>query len=278
MKKLFLLTIAFGIFFTGLYLISQYKAKLNSKYSLSKSSTYLPDNARRLLDDGIENIQSKQNEKAITKFKELITLYPNLSAGYYNLGLAYVKNNDLNAAIQVWNKAIKINNKYANVYYNLGLAYKLTNDRKKAVSNLAKYLLCLNEKKPQSILKEIEDLKSSYVGTGNVGKILFSDIADNKKLLIGHSKIIYKLNTKEIYSEVELVNLPTNADFKALWTYNNFEIKDIPVNSTQVKVSGSKKILLSIKKPVKNWPTGEYYLKIYINNKLSANAEFYIID
>lgn len=278
MKK-FVLIAAVILFFIGIFAVSAYKNYSDKKYGVSeKQDIYIPDKAKTILNSGIAHIKSKQTELAIKDFQHLTKLYPKLALGYYNLGLAYIQSNDVNNAINVWNEALKYDNKYQNVYYNLGLAYKIAGDKDKAVSNFAKYLLVQKSDNANDVKKEISELRQPYYGEGSIGLVLFSDEVDKVKALIAKPKIVFTPESDIIYSTVEVSSLQENAQVRAVWSYSDFELENVNVNSSIVKLTGSKNILLSLKKPSEKWPTGTYTLSIFVNDKLEATPSFYIID
>ena len=51
-----------------------------------------------------------------------------------NLGLHYLNRGELQRAIDIFNRALPLNNKFPQLYYNLGNAYTQKGDRKEAIS------------------------------------------------------------------------------------------------------------------------------------------------
>ncbi len=62
----------------------------------------------------------------------------NLAYAYYNRGRAYDSKGQFDRAIAEFDKAIKLNPKYAKAYYNRGIAYKKLGQIDKAMSDTQK--------------------------------------------------------------------------------------------------------------------------------------------
>ncbi len=72
------------------------------------------------------NVESDQNnyDAAIDNYKKAIKINPKYTGAYYNLGNAYSKKGDIENAIAYYKKAIEFDPKYVYAYYNLGIKYK----------------------------------------------------------------------------------------------------------------------------------------------------------
>jgi predicted Zn finger-like uncharacterized protein len=67
------------------------------------------DPIRELLDKGVEYLDNAQYNQAIETFNEAIRLDPKKSDGYFGLGLVYEKREDIDRAIDAYQKAVDLN-------------------------------------------------------------------------------------------------------------------------------------------------------------------------
>jgi tetratricopeptide (TPR) repeat protein len=78
-------------------------------------------------------------KNSITLFKHAVSVtenqYPSLAVAYANLGVALVKQGDIDTAISHYKTAIKINPNFANAYNNLGFVLAQQGSLKKAISH-----------------------------------------------------------------------------------------------------------------------------------------------
>ena len=71
---------------------------------------------------GSANIALQNYKKAITNFNKAIRINPNVPAIYYNLGLAYHHNGNMDNAIQNYKKAIDLKPDYDEAFCNMGMS------------------------------------------------------------------------------------------------------------------------------------------------------------
>jgi len=77
-------------------------------------------------------------QNAIVDYDKAVKIEKKFAAAYYNRGLAKNKLKDYNGAIYDYSNAININPKYVEAYYNRGNAYKDTGNFENAISNYNK--------------------------------------------------------------------------------------------------------------------------------------------
>lgn len=84
------------------------------------------------LEDGINNLEAGEFEKAERNFKDMILLMPDSPEGYNMLGATYLATGDYDVAISNFKRAIALNSDFAEGYFSLGKAYELKDDPRKA--------------------------------------------------------------------------------------------------------------------------------------------------
>jgi len=242
------------------------------------SQLNLPQKAKVLLDKGIKDIKSDRISDAISDLEKLTASYPDYAVGYYNLGHAYAKNNEIYKAIISWEKCVTLDKNYADAYYNLGLAYKLAQSNSKAADNFTIYLsLKPDDPNSNEIKAEIINLKNNYNEKTIINKILLSDKFDLVNNEIIDPVNSFKLDTKTIYSLIEVSSAPKNTKLSAAWYYINYDNQKIPVNSASIAVKSNASALISISKPKNGWLVGRYELDILTNDNIIAIIPFSIV-
>lgn len=249
----------------------------NSRKLTHKNNPELSREAGILLDEGLNNLNNNNIPDAIDDFSDLAKLHPDLVESHYNLGLAYAKNNQMIDAIKAWETALKLDSTNPDIYYNLGQACKIAKNNQKASVYLTKYLLLRpNDSQKKLIMEEISKLKEPALGKGIIGRIFISDTYDPKiKTAVGN-KGIFVPDTNIIYTSFELIQAPKDTDINVKWHYKAFENQRVPINSYDIKVNGTKNVVLSLSKPKTAWPAGEYEIEIFVNNKLNSLVPFVI--
>ncbi|MDD3012817.1 MAG: tetratricopeptide repeat protein [Candidatus Gastranaerophilales bacterium] len=270
MKKIVINLILIAILFSGC------SFSRNNSSKVAQNNNAIPTDAKFLLDKSIEEIRVGEIDGAIKDLQELTKSYPKLALGYYNLGLAYIKNNQRNEAIIAWEKTTRIDDKYADAYFNLGKAYKSFN-KKKARDNLLKYLLLRpNDPYINNIKDEIFLLNDPAIGKGIIGRVSITDEVDLKNNIALSVKNFFKPNTPFIYSCIELVNATKDKNIEVNWFYIMQNNEKLPVNSTKFSGQGSKNVVISLKKPYIEWPSGKYEAVILVNGVENAAVPFII--
>lgn len=241
------------------------------------TKTYIPEEARNLLNEGATKMRTGNYKEAAKYFQDLVNLYPDIKEGYLNLGLAYAKDNQLKKSTSYWEQAVKIDNKYSDAYYNLGLTYKILKNNNKAVENLTRYIL-LNPEDPhlKMIKEEISQLREPYLGSGLIGRISVSNEIDFDHNIALSVKDLFNPSTPYIYFCVEVINAPENTNIEIYWYYKTDDNQKIPVNSKNFHIKGSKNVILSLKKPDPEWPSGAYFAEISVNGVQNISVPFNI--
>ncbi len=89
--------------------------------------------AENYVSDGIDDYQSENYEKAVSNWKEALTLIPQDAEVYNFLGLAYHKQGKLDSAIQAFDRAVGLDEKYYQAWNNLGFMHFLKSEYQAAL-------------------------------------------------------------------------------------------------------------------------------------------------
>lgn len=113
-------------------------------FSEEKDNSNVPqtkaDKLREHFNRGLRYSFSKDYDKAIKEFEEVLKLNPNSAEAYNNIGFAYFDKGDIDNAIIQHKKALEVNPKLANAYYGLALAYEKKDKVQDAITNWDKYI------------------------------------------------------------------------------------------------------------------------------------------
>lgn len=102
--------------------------KVYKKGGVNKSDLSAAD----LFYKALSEDKADKNEQAIIDYKKAIAIDPNFVEAYYNLGVLYVENGNLDNAIFYFKKAIDVT-PYSWIYYNLAFAYEKKEDYNAAI-------------------------------------------------------------------------------------------------------------------------------------------------
>ncbi len=94
-----------------------------------------PIEAQAFFNLGVAYQENNELNKAIESYLQAIELNPQDAATYNNLGVLYQENNELDKAIESYLQAVEFNPQYAAAYNNLGNAYKDNNELDKAIES-----------------------------------------------------------------------------------------------------------------------------------------------
>ena len=72
---------------------------------------------------GLELAKEGNNEEAIKTFKQLLYLNPTSVVACLNIGVLYLRNEQMDSSIRYLNNAILLDSTHANAYYNRGKYY-----------------------------------------------------------------------------------------------------------------------------------------------------------
>jgi tetratricopeptide (TPR) repeat protein len=136
-------------------------------------------------------VRSRQTDKAIDYLGRAIKLTPNDVQLLFTQGCLYEKKGDTINAIEMYKKAIEVDQKYANAYYNIGVVYynkalkisKAAENKSSKESNIAESKTSLADEQFRIALQYLEkayELKSSngelQVTILNIKKRLLKDV------------------------------------------------------------------------------------------------------
>ena len=89
---------------------------------------------------GIADPNRQQFQLAIQDFEMVIQDYPNYADPYTNLGIVYFNMGDNQAAVDTWVKATKLDDPTGTAYYNLGVILQRNNQYEAAIYSYNKAL------------------------------------------------------------------------------------------------------------------------------------------
>jgi len=95
--------------------------------------------------------------KALLQMRSVVTNYPRDPRGRLNLGRVYFALDKTDLAIEEYKKALESSRDYANAYYNLGLAYLKTKDSQAAVAAFQEVLRIAPDSEIGQLSKEYLD-------------------------------------------------------------------------------------------------------------------------
>jgi tetratricopeptide (TPR) repeat protein len=124
-----LVTLSLGLGFVSLPLPVQY-LPVNAIAQVNSPST-----AQDFLDQGVKQLQQGDLEAAINNFNEAIRLNPNYAQAYGNRGIAYSRLQQYEKALADYNQYIRFNPNSAEAYYNRATLYDKLGDYQKAIAD-----------------------------------------------------------------------------------------------------------------------------------------------
>jgi tetratricopeptide (TPR) repeat protein len=124
-----LVTLSLGLGFVSLPLPVQ-SLPVNAIAQVNSPST-----AQDFLDQGVKRLQQGDLEAAINNFNEAIRLNPNYAQAYGNRGIAYSRLQQYEKALADYNQYIRFNPNSAEAYYNRATLYDKLGDYQKAIAD-----------------------------------------------------------------------------------------------------------------------------------------------
>ncbi|MCZ8225892.1 MAG: tetratricopeptide repeat protein [Microcystis sp. LE19-84.1B] len=124
-----LVTLSLGLGFVSLPLPVQY-LPVNAIAQVNSPST-----AQDFLDQGVKQLQQGDLEAAINNFNEAIRLNPNYAQAYGNRGIVYSRLQQYEKALADYNQYIRFNPNSAEAYYNRATLYDKLGDYQKAIAD-----------------------------------------------------------------------------------------------------------------------------------------------
>ena len=216
---------------------------------------------------------------AIRKFLLTTKLKPDFIQAHYNLGVAYYDTKQTEQALEEWSKTITLDPEYSKAYLSMAYAYEQLDNNIQAVQYYDKYLqLKPDDPKVKMINQKINLLRGQVVGTGIVGRVLMAASINKETNLANKPKDIFTDNTRVIYTTAEIGEAPKNTNIRATWYYLGIKNEEIEVNTKEKIVTGPQNMVFEIHKPAnKNWPTGRYEIRLYVNGKENLSMPFTIL-
>ena len=89
--------------------------------------------SKKHLKKGVSFIKNKELEKAIDEFKKAIELNPSDGASYYNLGICYLRLGRFQEAVKPLETYVTFHPDKAFAYYNLGYVYTKIGEKDKSL-------------------------------------------------------------------------------------------------------------------------------------------------
>ncbi|MCK4776953.1 MAG: tetratricopeptide repeat protein, partial [Actinomycetia bacterium] len=113
------------------------------------------------------NFDPLKLSKARTSFKQALLIRKSART-YFELGITYVSENQMDKAIEMWEKAIEIDSMWIDPYYSLGFAYELLEDFQKAEEYFKKALtLAETAEEKKEISGKLEEIKKKTNESGD---------------------------------------------------------------------------------------------------------------
>jgi tetratricopeptide (TPR) repeat protein len=141
---------------------------LNRTNEVNKDDTYYDT-----LEQGIQAINEKNYDGAVEYLGKAISINPNNYKAYGWLGVAYVRQNDLNNAFINYNKAISLEKKNPIIYENRGDAYLKTKQYELALADFSRAIelsserltpsLCFRKAKTHELLNQTSEAVDAYL-------------------------------------------------------------------------------------------------------------------
>ncbi len=133
-----------------------------------------PDNYYAQLLLGSAYRAKDEVNKAMDSYQRAVEINPNLADAYLGLAATYFISEKVDEAIKYFKKAIEINPKHVATYYNLGLVYESTGQVDDAIASFEKTV----EISP--------NFKEAYMNLGD----LYSEKGDRDKAITAYQKVI----------------------------------------------------------------------------------------
>ena len=116
-------------------------ARINACSRLIQSGRFKAlDQAVAYHNRGVGYGQLRRHRRAIQGFDKALRLNPKYAKTYFNRGNAYNRLKQYHRAIQDYNGALRLNPTYAKVYYNRGFTYETLGEKQSAIRDYRAYL------------------------------------------------------------------------------------------------------------------------------------------
>jgi tetratricopeptide (TPR) repeat protein len=86
---------------------------------ISAAEMNVPDKARKEMEKGMELLDKNDYKEADKHFQKAVDLYPKFARAWNNIGVVRAKTGDRPGAVEAWQKAIGVDERYGSAYFNL---------------------------------------------------------------------------------------------------------------------------------------------------------------
>ena len=122
-------------------------------------------NVKKLFNSAFQNQKKKNFKIAISQYKKLIDINPNLALVYYNLGLIYEQLEETEVAKKNYKKSVKVDPLFFHSYNNLGILLQKQGEKEKAIDNF----------------KKVIEINSKYINAYNNLGLVYSSLGHYKE-------------------------------------------------------------------------------------------------
>ena len=122
-------------------------------------------NVKKLFNSAFQNQKKKNFKIAISQYKKLIDINPNLALVYYNLGLIYEQLEETEVAKKNYKKSVKVDPLFFHSYNNLGILFQKQGEKEKAIDNF----------------KKVIEINSRYINAYNNLGLVYSSLGHYKE-------------------------------------------------------------------------------------------------
>ena len=117
--------LTFGFLNNLTILLEKKELSARAKYIHERCMEMSPQEADGFYNLGVAYTKQNSFDQAVKRFKEAIQIDPNHAKAYFGLGAAFAAQGHIDEAIQAWKEAVRISPRYAEAYFRLGVALKL---------------------------------------------------------------------------------------------------------------------------------------------------------
>ena len=122
-------------------------------------------NVKKLFNSAFQKQKKKNFKIAISQYKKLIDINPNLALVYYNLGLIYEQLEETEVAKKNYKKSVKVDPLFFHSYNNLGILFQKQGEKEKAIDNF----------------KKVIEINSRYINAYNNLGLVYSSLGHYKE-------------------------------------------------------------------------------------------------
>ena len=122
-------------------------------------------NVKKLFNSAFQNQKKKNFKIAISQYKKLIDINPNLALVYYNLGLIYEQLEETEVAKKNYKKSVKVDPLFFHSYNNLGILFQKQGEKEKSIDNF----------------KKVIEINSRYINAYNNLGLVYSSLGHYKE-------------------------------------------------------------------------------------------------